>query len=692
MAYDGELTLRFHHNVIEHLGLRLYQNKPAKVICELISNSWDADATHVAVQIEPSDAERPNRVACIDNGLGMSRKTLQSAFLTIASPRRGKANSVTTSIVGRPLMGRKGLGKLAPFGICKRVNVITIHAGLANWIELDLDKISAVSPDIDSDKMGEYHPQEVLTDAPADELQRTQHGGISGGILADHILRHGNTSGTAIVMTEMIERIRIVSADIRRAIGRRFTVTLARPDFSVLINGSPLSEDEIFPAFDYRLPPTGFLTDTVGGNTVKYWVGFTRKPIVPATETGVGVFAHGKLAQERPFFFNMKGNDIYQPYIYGVVEADWIDELSEDIISTDRSSLDWDHPSTQFLLGWGQRNLRRWIASYQEQRQSTEQDRNMARVMEQDKRIKKMTQPERESLVKLLSEITPKLPDDEAIVGNVTDALTDAWLHKPARDMIDQLWKEFQKRENAGENILPIIKSIRDHMVPEAMSSTVTLSQKAFALGVLDKLIHAGTEPDLQKLIEAFPWLLGPMGEYVTANQQLKSFVLEAEKEGLIPRQSDKKTDDVIDETLKPDFVFLSDANRTNIVVVEIKSPQIELSISNREQLSSYLTFCETKYPDADISGLLIGNAPHGFRKKREDISVVSWNEVFIRARAAYADIIASLIDGYADSSKDLRLKDVQSYGGPEMWRIIEAIADKDEHLRDLIADVNGSA
>lgn len=47
MSDMEKLKLRYSHNIIEHLGLKLYQNKPTNVIAELISNSWDADAQNV---------------------------------------------------------------------------------------------------------------------------------------------------------------------------------------------------------------------------------------------------------------------------------------------------------------------------------------------------------------------------------------------------------------------------------------------------------------------------------------------------------------------------------------------------------------------------------------------------------------------------------------------------------------------
>ena len=45
------LVLKFDHNVIEHLGLKLYQNRPTNVIAEMVSNSWDADAARVWIDL-----------------------------------------------------------------------------------------------------------------------------------------------------------------------------------------------------------------------------------------------------------------------------------------------------------------------------------------------------------------------------------------------------------------------------------------------------------------------------------------------------------------------------------------------------------------------------------------------------------------------------------------------------------------
>ena len=89
----------------------------------------------------------------------------------------------------------------------------------------------------------------------------------------------------------------------------------------------------------FRIPDHGYTTEKVNGKDVKSWVGFVKKAEWPADQAGVGVYSHGKIAQDRPFTFGIKGKEIFTRYMFGVVEAEWLDELDQDVISTDRTNV-----------------------------------------------------------------------------------------------------------------------------------------------------------------------------------------------------------------------------------------------------------------------------------------------------------------------------------------------------------------
>jgi len=143
-----QLILRFDHNVIEHLGLKLYQNRPTNVIAETVSNSWDADARRVWIDFQfGSNDPTQNQIAIADDGSGMSLDTIRNSYLVIGLPKRSKENPDIRSPGGRHLMGRKGIGKLAPFGIATKIDIISVAKGVAtdspliNWFRLNLEGI-----------------------------------------------------------------------------------------------------------------------------------------------------------------------------------------------------------------------------------------------------------------------------------------------------------------------------------------------------------------------------------------------------------------------------------------------------------------------------------------------------------------------------------------------------------------------
>ena len=78
------MSERFNFNislsVLNHLGRNLYRNV-ITVIGEAISNSWDADAKNVWIEID-----RDNNSMCIlDDGIGMDPNDFQNKFLKIGS-------------------------------------------------------------------------------------------------------------------------------------------------------------------------------------------------------------------------------------------------------------------------------------------------------------------------------------------------------------------------------------------------------------------------------------------------------------------------------------------------------------------------------------------------------------------------------------------------------------------------------
>ena len=124
-----DLVLTFAGNIVKHLGVQMYAGRPVPAIAELISNAWDADATEVNVSLPLDEAwdssDQGQFIQVSDNGNGMTWDTVRDAYLDVGRDRR-EAEKTDKSPGGRRLQGRKGLGKLAGFGIADILDVQTV--------------------------------------------------------------------------------------------------------------------------------------------------------------------------------------------------------------------------------------------------------------------------------------------------------------------------------------------------------------------------------------------------------------------------------------------------------------------------------------------------------------------------------------------------------------------------------------
>ena len=93
-------------SVLNHLGRNLYRNF-ITVLGEAISNSWDADANNVWIDID----KEKSIFRITDDGVGMTADDFQTKFLKIGYSKRKEG--ATRSGKERPCIGAKGIEKLA---------------------------------------------------------------------------------------------------------------------------------------------------------------------------------------------------------------------------------------------------------------------------------------------------------------------------------------------------------------------------------------------------------------------------------------------------------------------------------------------------------------------------------------------------------------------------------------------------
>ena len=121
---------------------------PALAVLELIKNSWDANATRVAVTVD--QRKKLGTIVVEDNGIGMTTDDFVNRWLVIgASHKRNQ----TPRVGARPLIGEKGLGRLASFALGASLTVESASSsGQGFTASVDWDKLLG-APSLEESKV-----------------------------------------------------------------------------------------------------------------------------------------------------------------------------------------------------------------------------------------------------------------------------------------------------------------------------------------------------------------------------------------------------------------------------------------------------------------------------------------------------------------------------------------------------------
>lgn len=321
-------------NVLNHVGINLYSNIPA-VLSEVVANAWDADATRVEVSIE-KDAKR---IVIQDNGHGMRPTDINGKFLRVGYQRRQSDGGGLSETLKRPVMGRKGIGKLSLFSIARTIEIHTVRDNVKSGFRMQLEDIEDRIKHKDSP---EYFPPAV------------ENSSIT------------ITEGTRIVLTDLRKRLTQAEPALRRRLARRFSVIGAHSDFVVAINGTEISvaDRDYFHKIQYLWTYgdngsdaaalcNGQAEHEVRGNAFEGysaagWIGTVAESTSLKDEydnlNKITVLVRGKLAQE-DILEDFNEGGIYTKYLIGEIHADFLDsDDSPDIATSSRQKIIEDDP------------------------------------------------------------------------------------------------------------------------------------------------------------------------------------------------------------------------------------------------------------------------------------------------------------------------------------------------------------
>ena len=319
METEKELRMSFDPNTIQHLGIKMYSGLPT-AIAELVANAYDACSPEVHIKLYDSGKKK---IIVEDTGVGMIFEEINSHFLRIGRNRREEEGKETPC--GRIATGKKGLGKLAFFGIGNTIEITTTKKGIGKKIIFTLDWNDLIGTPSGEDYKPKYKDENCNTD--------------------EH--------GTTITLLNLKRKTKFSAESLAISLAKLFN--FPDEEFKVIIYLNDKKEIEvdnkskyknIEPEFEWKFP------DFSNGTTLEYEnkseirgkIATTEKPLKPGMR-GITLFANGRLIN-KPEFFGCSESSHFFSYATGWLDVDFVDNWAEDVISTNRQSVNWEEDKT----------------------------------------------------------------------------------------------------------------------------------------------------------------------------------------------------------------------------------------------------------------------------------------------------------------------------------------------------------
>lgn len=626
-------------NVLRHLGLGLYSNVAA-VLSEVVANSWDADAEHVHISIDPVEG----RVVIEDDGHGMTVHDANQKYLHVGYERR--KSEPRTPRFDRPVMGRKGIGKLSLFSIARTVEVHSIADGQKHGFVMDSAEIEKK---IGEGGEGQYEPSPV--ESTEIDLDR----------------------GTRIILTNMKRQLQWTGRPLRRRLARRFSIVGPEYRFEITLDGQPITASDrdyqdkvqyiwMFGDLGSRVAAEANNLENrekrsgdVDGHpawAIDGWIGTASMAgQLKDTDTSESinklvVIVRGKLAQE-DILEEFGEGGLYTKYILGEIHADFLDmDNEDDIATTSRQKLIEEDPRYRALKAKLQSELKhvqsRWTDLRREQ--GTKQALTYPEIQEWFKELNSDQQKAARRLFGRINELPLENEDDKRrlMVSGVL-----AFEGLKLRDILYRL------DEISTEN-LDVLQQVFVQLDDLEASAYYQIAKER--LQVIHKLRSLqdenAKERAMQEHLYKHLWLLDPSWERATHTERM-----EKNMENALGEVCDSLTAE--QKLARVDVKYSTTGNKH--VIIELKRAKKRVTTNAlSEQVSKYYTAAENILTSIDRSNepveivCVVGRrlrdwdeSPTGEQRSRDILRasharVVMYDELIENASQAYQDYVDS--------------------------------------------------
>jgi len=339
-----QYTFNISLSVLNHLGRNLYRSFTT-VLGEAISNSWDAEAENIWINIDKTN----NTLVIKDDGIGMSSEDFQNKFLKIGYSKRKKGEH-KSSKKNRPFIGRKGIGKLALLSCA--------------------EKITVISKTTTTEYVGGVITNKGLDSAIENDMVPQDYG--LGAINLSNFSNYTNnhSQGTIILFEDLKGGIRNSLKFVRKTLALYFRFSLIDKNFTIFVENKKIDFNDLndlgdktefcWTINDLTDPFVKFLSPLKENHMLEFSIkevnGFIASLEKPSymkirdmdEKLTVDLFVNGRL-REKNILKNIASNRIPESYIFGQIHYNLLDG-EKDPFTSSREGIISDNSEYQEFL------------------------------------------------------------------------------------------------------------------------------------------------------------------------------------------------------------------------------------------------------------------------------------------------------------------------------------------------------
>ena len=580
--------------ILDHLGIHAY-NSIKKSLVELASNSYDADSTELHISI-PKKIENNSKITLEDNGMGMTTEEFQENYLKIGRNRRMESD---VTLKGRKVIGNKGIGKLAGFGIADLIQIETCKNGVMTTAILKREAF-------DNSK----------------SLENTKFD------VQSYKVEQDNITGTKITLKRLRKDLSVPKETFLRRFIRNH---LPKYDnFKIFVNNIECTSEDV-PHNDGDKHSFEETISTLNKKVKGYYI-IAR---TNQAEPGFSVRVRGRLVT-KPSFFELP-LDSFTGYLgkkfTGEIHADFLDEESntlQSLINTSRDGFIEDNEIVEQFNEWVKSFLKK-ILKEENQKRITGQTNKILQSEKIESRLNSLPNSIRSKAKEIISTLVSKMKEaDEQSIIDFASLVLQYFESNILKELVDRILQASSK------DIEKLADLVSEWGVRDVSGVAELIKHRIDIIKKLKELVNDDAiEGKIHKLFSKNLWLINDEYRLWSSNRTIKNIL-----DKKLKQQFKGK------ENLRPDLVCLE--NSSNVVIIEFKRPTVKITTRDFAQVLEYKGILQSEIPQtsSNIVTFVIGKTydetVRAVKSEQEKSGnfLMSYFDILIKAEKKFSEIL----------------------------------------------------